>query len=399
MSQEDLFQRSVASLHRAAMDDAHWLSAASAVNDAIGARGHGLALGHGFSPRDGELLFWRMHFGRQRREDWEQTYVNEYWHRDERIPRAFDLPDGELTHTGTLFSSDVRNTSALYSELLSDMQAQDGLNVRMDWFPPSSLFWNVCDSVEKTGWSSDQVKMIEHLRPHIRSFISIRQTLVDAGALGASLHHLLDNTRTSVMQLDRSGRVVEANDQARDFLRSGEALSAPGGFLRATKPVENAKLQRLLGEALPQFGVQGVSGSMAIRSYAPATTLFIHVQPVGAESRGRHADAVAALVLAVRPASPVWIKSDAVALAFDLTATESELAVMLAAGQTVRDIAASTGRKERTVRWHLQQIFRKQHITRQAELVRRVLSLQAIAGSREPEPPAGRGRADNDVTD
>ena len=45
MSQEDLLQRSVASVHRVAMDDVHWLAAASAVNEVVGARGHGLAFG------------------------------------------------------------------------------------------------------------------------------------------------------------------------------------------------------------------------------------------------------------------------------------------------------------------------------------------------------------------
>lgn len=304
-------------MHRAALDDAHWLSAASVVNETVGTRGHGLVLGNGTSPSDGVIVFWRLCFGGQRREDWERTYVRDYWHRDERL------------------------------------------------------------------W------------PHIRSFVSVRQALAEAGALGASLHDLLDNTRTSVIQLDRGGRILAANDPARDIFRSGEALFAPGGFLRATRQAENAKLQRMLAEALPRFGVHGVAGSMAIQGSAPATILFVHIQPVGAESRGHDTHRVATLVLAVRPASPVWIKPDVVASAFGLTSTQSRIAVMLAAGRTVADIAAATGRKERTVRWHLQQIFRKQDITRQAELVRRVLSLQAIAGSREPEPPTGGGRAEN----
>ena len=395
MSQQNLFERSVASLHRAALDDAHWLSAASVVNETVGTRGHGLVLGKGTSPSEGEMVFWRLCFGGQRREDWERTYVRDYWHRDERLPPALHLPDGVPAHTRTLLPGGVRKVSALYNELLPDVQAQHGLNVRMDWSSGLHVYWALCDSIEKGGWSSDQVRTVERLRPHIRSFVSMRQALVDAGASDASLNDLLDNTRTSVIQLDRSGRILAANDVARDILQSREALFAPGGFLRATRHADNAKLQRLLAEALPPFGVHGVAGSMAIRRSALETTLFVHVQPVRAESRGRHTHRGAALVLAVSPASPVWIKPDVVSSAFGLTSTESRIAVMLAAGRTVRDIAAATGRKERTVRWHLQQIFRKQDITRQAELVRRVLSLQSIAGSLEPEPPMGAPPAEN----
>lgn len=35
-----------------------------------------------------------MYFEGQRREDWERTYVREYWPRDDRLPRALHLPHG-----------------------------------------------------------------------------------------------------------------------------------------------------------------------------------------------------------------------------------------------------------------------------------------------------------------
>ena len=54
---------------------------------------------------------------------------------------------------------------------------------------------------------------------------------------------------------------------------------------------------------------------------------------------------------------------------------------MLAAGHGVPAIAALTQRTEGTVRWHMKQIYRKQRISRQADLVRRVLSLDGFPGS------------------
>ena len=65
-----------------------------------------------------------------------------------------------------------------------------------------------------------------------------------------------------------------------------------------------------------------------------------------------------------------------------LTPAESRLAVMVASGHTLRDIATVTERSYDTVRWHLQKIFRKQGISRQAALVRRVLSLDGFPESR-----------------
>ena len=46
----------------------------------------------------------------------------------------------------------------------------------------------------------------------------------------------------------------------------------------------------------------------------------------------------------------------------------------MALGLTVREIAASTGRRESTVRWHVRNLHSKLGVHRQADVVRLVLS-------------------------
>lgn len=382
MSQADRLDRVVASLQAAALDDAHWVSAAALLNKATGSRGHALVLGEGRSHRDAALFFLRFCFGEEHREDYERTYLSNYWHRDERVPRWVRLPDSTVVPTPSLYSGRERKGSAVYNELLSELRAQNGLNIRLDGPAGSHVVWVLADSVEAAGWGSEQIEAVEQLRPHIRQFMCVRQALVDARAIGTSLSGLLDNARTCVIQLDRHGRIAAANDPARDILRRRDALFAPDGFLRATTPAADAELQRLVARAVPPFRSQGVGGSMTIRSSSPSTSLLIHVHPVAAEVRDGRTQRVAALVLVGDPPTPVQVDPNVVALALGLTSAESQVAAMLAAGHTVRDIAALTHRKERTVHSHLHQIYRKQGITRQAELVRRVLSLQMFPGSR-----------------
>ena len=64
-----------------------------------------------------------------------------------------------------------------------------------------------------------------------------------------------------------------------------------------------------------------------------------------------------------------------------LTGMESRVAVLLADGMSVREIAVELDRKESTIRLHVKHIFAKHGLSRQAELVRLVLSL---AGTPEP---------------
>ena len=173
-----------------------------------------------------------------------------------------------------------------------------------------------------------------------------------------------------------------SDDPTQGGVRRRDALFAPDGFLRATTPAADAKLQRLLSSAAPPFRSQGVGGSMTIRGASPSTSLLVQIHPVAAAVKDFRTQRVAALVLVVDVQAPVQVDPDVVALAFGLTSAESRVAAMLAAGHTVRDIAALTDRKERTVHSHLHQIYRKQDLTRQADLVRRVLALQMFPGSR-----------------
>ena len=65
-----------------------------------------------------------------------------------------------------------------------------------------------------------------------------------------------------------------------------------------------------------------------------------------------------------------------------LTGMESQVAVLLAEGMSVREIASAMGRKESTIRSHVKHMFTKHGLSRQAELVRLVLPLTNVPGSR-----------------
>ena len=86
---------------------------------------------------------------------------------------------------------------------------------------------------------------------------------------------------------------------------------------------------------------------------------------------------VAALVLIVEPGRRSRIDPGLVAETLGLTLAESQVAVWVAEGQTVREVAAATGRTDAAIRYHLHQISQKQGVSRQADLVRLVLSLAA----------------------
>ena len=174
--------------------------------------------------------------------------------------------------------------------------------MRLDGPRGSRIIWVVNDPVDGDDWSCAQLDSIRRLLPHIRQTVRVQQALTGAGALGETLTKLLDITGLGIIQLDGRGRIIAANDRARDSLRIGDGLFDEGGFLYARTPEDDAELQGLLTRALPPFGAQGTGGSTVVTRSSALAPLVLHVNPVGREETDLRVWPVAALVLVVDPA-------------------------------------------------------------------------------------------------
>ena len=382
MNEREAFERIVASLHEAALDHARWSSASALIDEALGVHGSSMAFGDGDSEGDIRIYSTWAFFRGQRHRELEREYYEVYYPLDERIPRIRYLPDSELFHITDLCTEEELKTSVVYNEVLVRGHARNAIHVRLDGPNGSRIVWVVHDPVDGDGWSSAQLDSIRHLLPHLRQCVRVQQALAGAGALGATRKELLDTTGLGIVQLDGRGRIVAANDRARDVLRTGRGLFDEGGFLYARTPEDNANLQGLLTRALPPFGAQGAGGSTLVRRSAALPPLVLHVNPVGRQETDSRVWPVAALVVVVDPANGTDIDARVAAAALGLTGMESRVAVLLARGMSVRGIAAATGRNESTIRSHVKHMFTKHRLSRQADLVRLVQSLAGAPESR-----------------
>ena len=378
MDARDHFDRIMSSLHDAMLDDAQWPAASRLIDEACDIGGNALVVGRGRSQADGEIFLSRFCYRGERQPERERRYFDHYYPLDERIPRVAQLPDSRLVPIAQLYTEHERKTSAAYNEALPRGGYQQGLNVRLALADGSSIVWTLADGTEPGVWSSAQTEMIERLLPHLRQYVRVRSVMAGAQGLGASLQGLLGLTRVGVMYLDRRGRIVEMNDRARGILSAGDGLFDHGGTLGARPAADHARLERLLRDALPRYGATATSGSLTVGRPAGKPRLAVYVNPLSGPQSDFALESAAALVLVIDPAGRWAIDQRLVAAALDLTPSQSQVAVMLAEGHTVFDIAAATGRRPGTVRQLLKQVHRRRGVTSRAELVRLVLSLSDL---------------------
>ena len=381
MNPDDAFERCLEALYAAALDDTRWSAATLLIEEALDASGTAIGV---VEVGDDDVLNARVHFARFLRrgesvQDLMREYFTVYHPIDEAMPRARRLPHARLVHVRELYTEDELKTSVAYNEGLARLGGQNGLQTQMRGPDGTRIGWVISDPDRSRVWESAQVRFMERLLPHIRRSVIIRQTLAAAEALGTGLAGLLDNDRIGVVQLDRGGRVLEANALALEILRRGDGLVEGDGTLDAVLPADRTRLRRLIGRALPDFlGEAPSGGSMTVQRPSGRSRLGLHVMPVGDAVADFGGGRVAVLVLLVDPARRPPINAQRVAVTLGLTPSEGRMAALLAEGLKMREIATVEGWSEDYVRWMTKQVYRKLGVSGQVALVRQVLAVDAL---------------------
>jgi DNA-binding CsgD family transcriptional regulator len=192
----------------------------------------------------------------------------------------------------------------------------------------------------------------------------------------------LDALRCAVVLTNEHGAILHANRAAEEMLHNGGPIRNAKGVLQASLASAVSELRAALAAAArDEAGI--CRNGLAIRLAASDTPpVFAHVLPLtGSDFRTRLQPAA---VAAVFIGAPVDEHNGAgmVAAAFDLTRAETRVLASLLAGRTLVETATALGITRATANTHLDHVFQKTGVTRQAELIRLSLGLISPTGSK-----------------
>ena len=376
MSHLDDFNAVLSSLHDACLDDTLWPEASARFDQAFGALGNSLVMGVGTVQADSRVLLARFCHDGKTMDGSRDEYFNDYFAGDERVPRFVQLPDSQVVPIRDMYTEDERrHTSATFNDLMRRGECQNGLNVRLDGPDGAGIFWVIDDPVRGTEFGRRNLEVLDALLPHLRHFVRVRYALGGAESLSLRLGDVMEGTAFGVIYLNSAGRIVETNDMARQALLEGNGLYDQGGTLHARVAEEETRLQRILRAAMPRLGQAPQGDSMTVARWPSRLRHLVHVLPVNGRQDNFGIGRVAAMVLVTTPGAQQPVDAATVAAALRLTEAESRVAVDLAMGKTVGEIADESRRGVSTVRFHVKQIHTKLGLSRQTDLIRLVLSL------------------------
>jgi DNA-binding CsgD family transcriptional regulator/PAS domain-containing protein len=224
---------------------------------------------------------------------------------------------------------------------------------------------------ESQGLITDrEIELGRLLLPHLRRAVTISNVLDVRTLEGTRMAETLDALRCAVVLVNEGGSILHVNHSAERMLDKGGPIQSTQGVLQATVPSAASELRSTLAFAASNEASIGKIG-LAIRLTEPdVPPIFAHVLPLtGSDFRTRlQPAAVAAVFIGAPPDAQEG--ADAVAAAFGLTPAETKVVFSLFAGRTLNEAAAALGITRPTAKTHLEHIFLKTGVTRQADLMR-----------------------------
>jgi DNA-binding CsgD family transcriptional regulator len=228
---------------------------------------------------------------------------------------------------------------------------------------------------EATGVVDDEMRRrMALVIPHVRRAYLIGKTINLGQAEAACFSDILDGLSAGMILVDGIGRVVHANAAGNAILGAADFLRTVHGRLVAGDASTNAAFREILVAADAGGGAIGVRGIALPLTAHDGERYVAHVLPLTSGVRrqaGLAFNAVAALFIR-KAALEASAAPDVIGRMYKLTPAELRVLLAIVDVGGVPEVAAALGVASTTIKTHLNRLFEKTGVCRQADLVKLV---------------------------
>ncbi len=232
---------------------------------------------------------------------------------------------------------------------------------------------------EESGvWSDGELRVIDEILPHLRRALNIHSEFTHLRLKQDALLQGLDRLVIGLILYDHQAQPVYINPTAKAIIKHHPALSLHEGDLLLNNPEDEKNLRQTIVDTAEIDPDDSWKQSVAIgitHPDAPAP-LPLLVTPMHAHLITSDLDYEGAKV-AVFLSDPNLqqpISIDSLVSVYSLTPSEAQVAISLANGHSIEEIAKSSNHSSHTIRSQLKSVFRKTGVSRQSELIKLLLT-------------------------
>lgn len=285
----------------------------------------------------------------------------------------------KATHCRQFVSDEVLRASEIYRQVLTPTGVEYAMGFTIPVDQETMVILSVMRGPNLSPFTIDDCTDFGRFAPHVTRAVSMHGTFRRNRDELATAKALLDGVPLGMMVVD-DDEVKIANRAARALLDEGDAMRLQNGRLCGATRRADADLRAAVHEAL-DGGDQPIGVVLPIDHTEPVRAVVRRLHPASAGMVGVASEAVALYV--TDPRKPIETSEEILQRLFGLTPREAAVLGILAEGEDLQTAAARLGIGIETVRTHVRHIMETTGASRQAELVRMVLSSPAwVAGGK-----------------
>lgn len=301
----------------------------------------------------------------------EPSYSEHYY----AICPFLDWPVGQVASADQVMGSEVWLEHEFYRQYLAPLDLRYVLvaHMRTPGGMHCALF--ACRGPEGEDFNDAERALVRLLLPHLQQAVDLHST-VDQLESERRLYALtIDRLLVGTAILDTQGRLMRCNDAAQRLLDSRDGLECRQERLHAFGRQDNRNLQSAVQALLQRREGADDVEVLALSRPSGGMPLNLLLRPLALNHESHGEARQPALVVFIRnPADSPRASRTLLRSLFQLTRTETEVAMQMMDGLTLDETADALGVSRNTVRAHLRGVFAKTGVTRQAELVKTLLN-------------------------
>jgi DNA-binding CsgD family transcriptional regulator len=373
MRKQTTLDEVITSLYEAAADAALWRLALAKLADLF----RPSFAGHFFSwDRDKNITFAEV--DREELAAANEDYVNYYGSIDPRAALAARGRVGVPFACHHHFDDRYVAKSEFYQDFMLKIGGRYVSGLKLFENDRLLTITSVHRNTRQGPFEETDLRLLKQLQPHLSQAANLFHKFNDLRAANDRAAAGLDHVPWGVLVADRTARILEMNAAAEAHLRKADVLKAANGRLFTIAPAATASLHAAISAACSAAGGQDrpPGGVVRVDRTSGSGYLAILVAPLrqAACTITTAATAGAILFISDSEARP-RLASEWLRALFGLTAAEASVALSIAAGKTLEEIAEMNAVSKNTVRVQTQSVLEKMGVQRQSEIVRLVLSI------------------------
>ena len=230
---------------------------------------------------------------------------------------------------------------------------------------------------ENGKWSARRMELLTELVPHLQRALKIHREFSRLKTQETALQMGLDKMIMGLALFNHLGQVVYTNPIAEKILKKHSAVELHDGRIIGTHREDGRKLRMMLDSAVKDMSAElfepQAIGLRSEKGGSPLPVLVTSVKP-GDKLAGHEGNSIRAAMYFSDPAHSHPMLPDTLIETYSLTASEAWVAISIANGLSLEYVAEQSGTSINTARSQLRSIFRKTNTSRQAELVKLLLT-------------------------